>query len=114
MSYGHSTTFRVNKNGDAVDTIAWNQSNNRWEGTTYYLYRQGLSATLARWAIRLISNTNAVAYGDATFHPDNTSENNPADETYDSLTDTWTISEISGGAQGDPHIKPLFGKNYTI
>ena len=114
MSYGFSNTFRLNKNGNAIDTLSWNSSNSRWEGTDYYLYRQGLTPTLARWTIRTLPNGGAVAYGETNFHPDNTSQNNPEDSTYDSLSDTWTVTEINAGAQGDPHIDPIFGNKYTI
>ena len=117
MSYGFSNTFRLNKNGDIIENLSWNSSNSRWEGTDYYLYLQGLTPTLARWMIRALPNGVSVAYGQQNFNPDDISQNNPEDSTYgasDLTNDIWTVTEISTGAQGDPHINPLFGKKYTI
>lgn len=111
MSYGHSNTFRVNKNGSVVDTITWNQTNNRWQGSSHFLLLTIVSGG-KRWQIQELNgqlNGPIQAVGD-TFTNGETN-NSPANSTY---TNGWSVSETSGGAQGDPHITPLFGHKYTI
>ena len=111
MSYGHSTQFIINLNGSELETVTWNSTNNRWEGSVRYI-TLGLVSSGKRWQIRQFSNGAAVAFG-GTFSGGANSElsNSPADSTYGN---GYSVTEASAGAQGDPHIEPLFGQEYTI
>ena len=111
MSYGHSTQFTVKLNGNTEDTITWNQTNNRWEGSSLFLLLTIVSGG-KRWQIQEFNgalNGPIVAVGN-TFTNGETN-NSPADSTY---TNGYSVTEPSAGAQGDPHIDPLFGNKYTI
>lgn len=111
MSYGHSTQFTVKKNGSTEDTITWNQTNNRWEGSSLFLLLTIVSDG-KRWQIQEFDgalNGSIVAVGN-TFTNGETN-NSPADSTYNN---GYSVTEVSAGAQGDPHIDPLFGNKYTI
>ena len=110
MSYGHSTTLSAT-NGVISDTLTWNSSNNRWEGSSVYLTEEYLNPSLRRWKIRENGGGETYSSSNETFSPDALDENDPADSTW---TNSWVVSEPSGGAQGDPHITPLFGNKYTI
>jgi len=111
MSYGHSTQLIVKKNGNTQDTITWHQTNNRWQGSSHFLLLTIVSGG-KRWQIQELSgqlNGPIVAVGNIFTNGE--ANNSPVNSTY---TNGWSVTEPSAGAQGDPHIKPLFGKDYTI
>ena len=111
MSYGHPTTLFVT-NGVNSDTLTWDNATSRWQGTVLYIIRVSTSKFMSQWVIRGATTLYSSSVQFSTQWTSNT-YNSP---TSSSLTwsNNWTVSEPSAGAQGDPHIKPFFGKDYTI
>ena len=116
------------------DINVQSEDNVTWEGTSFVLVTRN-----NQWVIADVNNGNDVAFGD-TFTSGSASahENNPINENFSAVngSDSYSIvaegdtcptsnsndssssdsnnSNSSAGAQGDPHISPLFGKKYTI
>ena len=113
MSYGHTTILDIS-NGVNSDTLTWqNDGTYRWLGSTYYLKLATPNGTpqMTRWEIKLITNNTIIQFSDSFEYTQvGTSSNSPTQQNFYA----WTVSEGTAGAQGDPHIKPLFGKDYTI
>ena len=108
-NYGHPTTLSVT-NGVLSDTLTWHAGNARWEGSSLYMHEHYLNPNTRAWRIKNES-TNAVLSETPTFAYSQIASNSPTSLTW---SNSWVVSEASAGAQGDPHIKPLFGKDYTI
>ena len=82
VSYGHPTKFIINLNGSEVETVTWNSTNNRWEGSTRYISLQ-VVASGKRWQIRQITNGAAQAFGNIfSGSGDSELSNSPVDSTY--------------------------------
>lgn len=113
--FGH-TVLQVSDPGlNNIDELTWNNTQKRWEGTVFdIVITVGPDNYTA--VINDAGSTNARATGE---YASSISINNATDilyVTFRDLTvsqDTWLVEEITG-AEGDPHIKPLFGKDYTI
>lgn len=112
MSYGHPTTLNIS-NGAISDTLTWkNDGTYRWLGSTYYLKLATPNGTpqMTRWEIKLISDNTIIQFSDSFEYTQvGAPSNSPTQKNFDN----WTVS-ATAGAQGDPHIKPLFGEPYTI
>ena len=97
-----------------------------WEGGEYALYTKNNQWVIADQSGNDLAFSSIFSQGTASAH-----DNNPIDATFGgSGTDSYNIvaqgdscdssssdsndSNSSAGAQGDPHISPLFGKKYTI
>lgn len=109
MSYGHSTQFIISQNGNPIETATWDSALNRWQGPTLFIFLQTVVGG-KRWILRNATSGTTAAFSDTIF-TDGETNNSPADVTYEN---GYSVSEPSAGAQGDPHIKPLFGQKYTI
>lgn len=107
MSYGHPTSFNITLDGNFYETITWNASNNRWEGSVLYI--RGTSGNPLKWQLRRVDNNNILRTTDGT---DASNPDSPADSDF---SPNWAVEDVpSAGASGDPHITPLFDDKYTI
>ena len=105
-NFGHNT-LTINK-GATVETLTWSGSD-RWDGESHYITKRAVSATEFKWSIiTKTSPINVASLASTEFITE------APDPTNESWTNDWTVTEPNTGAQGDPHINPLFGKNYTI
>jgi len=113
MSYGHPTILDISRGTDS-DTLTWqNDGTYRWLGSTYYLKLDPPSGSpqMTKWRIKRISDNLTIQESDSFEYTQvGASSNSPTQQNFYA----WTVSEGTAGAQGDPHIKPLFGKGYTI
>ena len=104
FGYNTITASKTNSIGQTANhTLTWDSTNNRWANWERYLGHNG-----TRWEIR-------YTFNGANFlnsYTENTSSS--TDPTSLDWTNNWTVSSPDAGAQGDPHIKPLFGGKYTI
>ena len=110
MSYGHPTQFIINPNGSEAETVTWNSSNNRWEGSTRYMSLQVISSG-KRWQIRQIINGAAQAFGNV-FSGSGGSElsNSPADSTY---SNGYSVADYNSHHY-DPEIFMFTGDTINI
>ena len=110
MSYGHPTQFIINPNGTEAETVTWNSSNNRWEGSTRYMSLQVISSG-KRWQIRQIINGAAQAFGNV-FSGSGGSElsNSPADSTY---SNGYSVADYNSHHY-DPEIFMFTGDTINI
>ena len=95
-------------NGVASEVLPWNSNGNNWRNTKYLLYRVNLTSYFYRWQIYDYEQGSVVS-ATSSFYGSNT-----PDPTTLTFNNSWVVSEASAGAQGDPHINPLFGNKYTI
>ena len=112
MSYGHPTQLTVKKNGITQDTITWHQVNNRWQGSSHFLLLT-IVPSGKRWQIQriLTSGLNGPLEAVGNTFTNGETNNSPTSSTYNN---EYAVTEPDVGAQGDPHINPLFGGKYTI
>jgi|TARA_Y100000289_G_scaffold62654_1_gene72169 hypothetical protein len=96
-------------NGVISKTLPWYSTSNSWYDGDYILFKQDINSYQSRWHIYDYAQEGVISVSTTTFY-----KYSPVDPLNFSYTNSWTVSEASAGAQGDPHIKPLFGKDYTI
>lgn len=96
-------------NGVISKTLPWYGDRQSWYDGDYELYRRNVTYYSTRWQIYDYAQDLVISVSKTTFY-----RFTPQDPVGFSYTNSWTVSEASAGAQGDPHIKPLFGKDYTI
>jgi len=102
-----SDTIIITK-GEITDTLTKSHAS-YWGGTNYYIAKKAVSATEFKLSINKKGTPIVVeSLGSTQF------TSVIPDPTEESWSNGWTVSEPSAGAQGDPHIKPFFGKDYTI
>ena len=104
--FGHDY-LRVS-NGFVSEVLPWNSNGNNWRNSKDLLYRVNLTYYLFRWQIYDYEQGGVVSVSTTSFYGSNT-----PDPTSLTFNNSWVVSETSGGAQGDPHITPLFGNKYT-
>jgi hypothetical protein len=99
--------------GSTTTTITWSSGNQRWENSEYYLREMQFNNTINyRWRLYekgTGSGDTEVSADGNTF--DHANYRSPCDGTW---SNNWTVTCGGAGAQGDPHVKPFFGKGYTI
>jgi hypothetical protein len=94
-------------NGTITDTLTKSHAS-YWGGTNYYISKKAVTSTEFKLAIYqkgspiILESLGGTQFTSAIPDP-----------TQESWSNGWTVSEPAG-AQGDPHVKPFFGKGYTI
>lgn len=98
---------------ESQDDLTWNNTSKKWEGS---LFDIAISSDPTNYTavIYHAGTTTLLATGE---YANSTSIGNNTNILFVEFVDNgdgaslWTIES---GAQGDPHIKPLFGKDYTM
>lgn len=101
--------YLIISNGVISATLSWQSNNESWYDGDYTLYRRNVTFNDARWQIYDHAQQLVISVSTTTFP-----RLLPQDPVNFSYSNSWTVSIPDAGAQGDPHINPLFGKNYTI
>ncbi len=95
-------------NGTITETLTKTHAS-YWGGSSHYISKKAVSPTEFKLAINKSGSPIVVAaIGNTLF------TTTIPDPTQESWSNGWTVTEPSAGAQGDPHVKPFFGKGYTI
>lgn len=96
---------------ESQDDLTWNNTTKKWEGSLFDIAIT-VGSTSYTAAVNYAGTTTLLAAGE---YGSSTSIDNGTNimfvEFVDSNGDLWIMES---GATGDPHIKPLFGKDYTI
>ena len=87
LAYGFSTQFHIRQTADVnYDTVTWNQSTDRWEGSLLYI--RGTTGNPMLWQIRKFSDGSVLRQSN-TFSQD--AKISPSEAIFSS---PWTVNEI--------------------
>ena len=107
--------------GEDMFTVDWDNTNSKWtdSNSSYELIITRDAGNSQYTATINYTNSSVVAKGHSTGGTLTISDGTPITSlgiTWIDESDPdhfWSVDDNSGAA-GDPHIKPFFGKNYTI
>jgi len=113
--FGYTALQVTDPGGVNIDELTWNNATKKWVGTVFDI---AISYDSANYTAKIYytGGTTLQATGE---YGSSTSIGNATDILYVEFVDAgdgssqWLVEEIAGAA-GDPHIKPFFGKDYTI
>ena len=113
--FGYTDLSVTQPGTESQDNLTWNNTSKRWEGS---LFDIALTIGPANYTAKIYytGGNTLLATGE---YGSSTSIGNDTNVLYVEFVDDgdgsslWIVEEVSGAA-GDPHIKPFFGKDYTI
>ena len=99
--------------GTTTVTLTWSSGNSRFENSDYYLRQMQIQAGVDeyKWKLYKIAPTGDTNESTNSQLWNNTDPKSPCEGTW---SNSWNVTCGGAGAQGDPHVKPFFGKGYTI